>query len=153
MSEAPAIRSRFCLAVLLNDRDEILLLRRACDDDFAPGRWGLPGGHIHPGETPDDTIRRELDEEVGTNLALRLLRRVGPVRDTLYGGVFEIHLYLYRYEGGSVRRNAEHDDEAWVSRALYRTYAVVDGIDEDLVHLGVWDGAHGVRAGASADPA
>jgi mutator protein MutT len=134
----PAPRARFCLAVLLNSRDEILLMRRARSDAFAPGLWGLPGGHIHEGETPAQTMQRELDEEIGTGVSLRPLRRLEPVRDTLYGGIFEVHLFLFRYEGGPILRNGEHEAEAWVSREAYRTYAVVDGVDEDLWHLGVW---------------
>lgn len=132
-------RARFCLAVLVNERDEILLLRRSRDDDFAPGLWGLPGGHIHAGETPDETITRELAEETGVEASgLSLRRRVGPVRDTLYGGVFEIHLYLYGGAREPIALNREHDASAWVSREAYRSYAVVDGVDEDLRHLGVW---------------
>jgi 8-oxo-dGTP diphosphatase len=130
--------ARFCLAVLLNDRNEILLMRRALDDDFAPGLWGLPGGHIHPNESPDDTIRRELEEEVGMGVRVRAIRRVGPVRDTLYGGVFEIHLYLYHFEGGVIQRNSEHSEHAWVSENAYGSYDVVPGIDEDLRYLDVW---------------
>jgi len=141
-SALPPIKARFCLAVLLNARAEILLLRRASNDDFAPGSWGLPGGHIHEGETPEETIVREVREEVGFNLTsggYELARHVGPVRDTLYGGVFEIHLYLYRVRDDHVvRLNEEHEAAAWVSREDYRRYAVVDGIDEDLRYLGVW---------------
>jgi len=29
------------------------------------GQWALPGGRIDPGETPEDTALRELEEEVG----------------------------------------------------------------------------------------
>lgn len=131
-------KARFALAVLLNGRDEALLLRRSRGDSFAPGRWGLPGGHLGEGETPEDAIARELAEELGTRVRLSPVRRVGPVRDTLYGGVFEIHLFLYRYAEGAIVLNAEHEDYAWVARDAYRDYPVVDGVDEDFAHLGVW---------------
>lgn len=137
----PPPQARFCLAVLLNGADEILLVRRSREDSFAPGIWGLPGGHIHAGETPEVTMQRELEEEIGGEVSLRGLRpvrHVGPVRDTWYGGVFEVHLFLFRYEGGRILLNAEHEAFAWVSREAYRSYAVVDGIDEDLRHLAVW---------------
>lgn len=137
-AEVPAPRARFCLAVLVNARNEILLLRRSRTDTFAPGLWGLPGGHIAGEETPDQTMLRELNEEIGTGVSLRPLRRFGPVRDTLYGGIYEVHLFLFRYAGGPIRRNTEHEAEAWVGKELFRTYAVVDGIDEDLHYLDVW---------------
>lgn len=56
-----------CKAVLLNpDATKVLLVR------YAPGVYGLPGGHIDEGEAPDDAIARELSEELGLNdVALR----------------------------------------------------------------------------------
>lgn len=133
-------QARFCLAVLLNAQDEVLLVRRSRSDDFAPGLWGLPGGHIREGEEPEGAMRRELREELGEGLSLRPLHRAGPMRDTLYGGVFEVHLFLFRCEGGAVRLDPEHEEHAWVTREAYRTYAVVDGIDEDFLYLDVWPG-------------
>lgn len=51
-----------CKAVLLNpDATKALLVR------YAPGVYGLPGGHIDKGETPDDAAARELSEELGLN--------------------------------------------------------------------------------------
>lgn len=29
-----------------------------------PGVWGLFGGHLEPGETPEDGLRREIQEEI-----------------------------------------------------------------------------------------
>lgn len=43
------------LMQLRDDKPEILY----------PGHWGLFGGHLDPGETPDDCIHRELIEEIG----------------------------------------------------------------------------------------
>src|SRR4051812_23429775 len=98
-SERPSPRcppkARFCLAVLENGRGEILLLRRSAEDDFAPGLWGFPGGHIEANESPEVTIEREVAEEIGVRVSRELVRRFGPVRDTLYGGIYEVHLFLY----------------------------------------------------------
>ena len=46
--------------VLVRRGDAVLLQRRRDD-----GAWGLPGGGLHPGETLEQTARRELLEETG----------------------------------------------------------------------------------------
>jgi 8-oxo-dGTP pyrophosphatase MutT (NUDIX family) len=45
-----------------------LLCRRAARMNTHAGQWALPGGRIDPGETPEETALRELDEELGLRL-------------------------------------------------------------------------------------
>src|SRR3954454_25042734 len=55
--------------VIIDDRDRVLLMKRA-----DTGEWGLPGGLMEPGESFEDTGRRETLEETGLELdELRLL--------------------------------------------------------------------------------
>jgi len=52
--------------VLINSNNEVLLLLRD-DKQGLPfrGMWDLPGGQIEFGETPEQAIRREMNEELG----------------------------------------------------------------------------------------
>lgn len=56
-----------------------------------PGRWGLFGGHLDPGETPEVCIHRELEEEIGWDVPrLNLFRVVEEerlVRHMYYGAL------------------------------------------------------------------
>ena len=53
-------------ALIVDDDDHVLL----CRWDFPDMNvWGTPGGGIEPGETQAQALRRELDEEVGLQVA------------------------------------------------------------------------------------
>ncbi|MYL61800.1 NUDIX domain-containing protein [Bacillus hwajinpoensis] len=57
------------VALILNDKDEVLLQQR----NERRKRWGLPGGLMEPGESTEETAIRESFEETGLtirNLAL-----------------------------------------------------------------------------------
>jgi 8-oxo-dGTP pyrophosphatase MutT (NUDIX family) len=46
----------------------MILTRRASHLRNHAGQWALPGGHMEAGESPEDTVLRELEEEVGLTL-------------------------------------------------------------------------------------
>jgi 8-oxo-dGTP pyrophosphatase MutT (NUDIX family) len=52
--------------LIVDEDDHVLLCRWAFPDVSV---WGTPGGGIEPGETPEQALRRELDEEVGLRLS------------------------------------------------------------------------------------
>jgi 8-oxo-dGTP pyrophosphatase MutT (NUDIX family) len=130
-------QARFAVCVLEDHERRILLLKRSTSAGLGPGLWAFPAGHIEAGETPLACAERELSEEIGTPV-LRLRTHVGPVRDSFYGGIYKIFLFHYFYLGGALRLNHEHTAFAWVGPDDYRTYAVMDGVDEDLAYLQVW---------------
>ena len=52
------------LAMLQREGHWLLQLRDDIPTIVAPGCWGLFGGHLDPGETPEQALRRELLEEL-----------------------------------------------------------------------------------------
>ena len=47
-----------------------VLLAQLSDRTHAPGQWGLPGGGVDPGESPQDAVLREVAEESGQRVRL-----------------------------------------------------------------------------------
>ncbi len=84
-------------------------------------RWGLPKGHIEPGETPEEAAVREVREETGVQA--RVLAPLDTI-DYWYrwkaneGDVLvhkHVTFYLMAYTGGDVRDHGwEVDDARWV---------------------------------------
>jgi 8-oxo-dGTP diphosphatase len=52
------------LAMLEREGRWLMQLRDEIPSIVAPGCWGLFGGHLDPGETPEQALRRELLEEI-----------------------------------------------------------------------------------------
>jgi NAD+ diphosphatase len=54
-----------CVIVLITRDDEVLLAR---GNNFPPGRYSTPAGFVEIGETLEETVRREVKEEVGVDV-------------------------------------------------------------------------------------
>ena len=51
---------------LFNSRGEIFLQKRSQVKDIQPGKWDMSvGGHVSPGETLEQALKRETSEELG----------------------------------------------------------------------------------------
>ena len=53
------------VAVALIDADGRVLLAQRPEGKQLAGLWEFPGGKVEPGERPEETLIRELDEELG----------------------------------------------------------------------------------------
>jgi 8-oxo-dGTP diphosphatase len=56
-------------AVALVDVDGRVLLARRPEGKSMAGLWEFPGGKVHPGETPEAALIRELKEELAVDTA------------------------------------------------------------------------------------
>ena len=81
-----------------------------------PGLWALPKGNIGPGEKPDATALREVEEETG--LRCRLGTEVGKTRYRDSQGRSKVVRYwLMEPEAGEFTPNEEVDEVRWLSAA------------------------------------
>lgn len=127
----------FAAALIFNAAGEMLLLKRAPHLARWPGRWGIAGGGVEPGETPERALRRELREELGRDVRLRMVR--GP--ETLraiggYGG--RIHIWHGLWVDGTIRLSEEHTALVWAGPEEYARLDIMPGVDYDLDHFGIW---------------
>jgi ADP-ribose pyrophosphatase YjhB (NUDIX family) len=97
-------------AVVPDGEGRILLQRR--EDD---GRWGLPGGWLDPGETPEQGIVREVLEETGIVVEVERLVVVMPKLARLPSGPHSMVglTYLCRATSGELRGDHESLEVAW----------------------------------------
>jgi 8-oxo-dGTP diphosphatase len=95
----------------------LLLGRRAPHRRICPDTWDLIGGHMEPGETLDETLIRELAEEI--EIAPTVFAKVAMIDFTEEAGE-PVHFHLFRvtaFEGEPRLANDEHTDLRWFSFA------------------------------------
>ena len=96
------------------ERDsEFLALRRAHEP--CAGEWDLPGGFIEAGESPDDSLMREITEE--TQLEVEIVGVIGAYSGQ-YGadGKHTVDIgYHCRVTGGELQISEEKSEARWVS--------------------------------------
>jgi 8-oxo-dGTP diphosphatase len=106
-----------CVGALVAQQHTILLGQRSPNRTFYPNVWDIFGGHIEPGEQPEQTLIRELQEELGIAptqwMHLETLVECFPERDE------EIQYYMYlvlAWRGTPVNRQPdEHTTIQWFS--------------------------------------
>ncbi len=60
------MRSVDCVgALILDEHHRVYVQRRTAERRLLPGIWDIVGGHLEPGETPEEALAREVEEETG----------------------------------------------------------------------------------------
>ena len=60
---------RVTCGVIRNDNDDILVVQRGEKSDH-PKKWEFPGGKVEKGESDEDCLLREIDEEIGIDIVI-----------------------------------------------------------------------------------
>lgn len=83
-------------AVIVQDGKVLLVQQRK---PSAYGLWSCPGGHIEPGETPEQAVLREIREELGTDLLALQPLDVYEILSNEDGHTIVIHSFTGRLAG------------------------------------------------------
>ena len=129
------------LAMLHRDGRWLMQLRDEIPTIVAPGCWGLFGGPLDPGETPEQALRRELLEEISWQPpALELVmvhhihRRTAPVDQGELSVPLEQLQLLEGQDLGLVSPEELLSGSIWSTKlAAHRPLA--DGLLEVMQHL------------------
>ena len=109
-------------AGIITENGRVLIALRKPGKHMA-GKWEFPGGKIEPGETPEQSLARELEEE----LAVRA--QVGELlcRTFYEGEGVSLELLVFRVERVEGRPEAlEHTEIRWVRPEELASYDLAD---------------------------
>ncbi len=89
---------RFVVAALILRGDQVLICQRRGDQPMAH-KWEFPGGKMEAGESPEQALKRELDEELSIHaeIGARVIRLRHTYRS---GGAVDLQFFVvHRFEG------------------------------------------------------
>lgn len=95
--------------VLINSEKKLYLARRPLEKG---GQWELPGGKREKGETLEQTLKREIKEEL--NIAVDIDLYLGSKDVTYNGKRYRLQFYLSFYKNQFIQLN-EHLEGGWFS--------------------------------------
>lgn len=118
-------------ACALVDTDGRILLAQRPEGKNLAGLWEFPGGKVEPGETPEETLVRELHEELGITTKVPCLAPLTFASHTYEDFHLLMPLYVCRrFEGIPVGK--EGQAIKWVRPANLRDYPMPPA-DEPLI--------------------
>lgn len=97
-------------AAIIFKHGKVLIARRAPGENCA-GSWEFPGGKIERGETPEQCLARELQEEFDIQASIKDF-----IAESIYEyptGSIRLLAYVAEVIAGDIKLHV-HDDYAWV---------------------------------------
>lgn len=97
----------------LNDKGQTIILSTQRGYGEFKDRWEFPGGKIEKGETPQEALKREIMEELDTQI------KVGTLIDTIEYDYSDFHLSMDCFWCEIVRGNLvlkEHENAKWLTK-------------------------------------
>ncbi len=93
-------------AALILRGSEVLICQRRPDQPMAL-KWEFPGGKMEPGETAEQALKRELEEELSIDAIIG--RRVSHIRHTYRsGGAVDLQFFEVHEYSGELKNNIFH---------------------------------------------
>lgn len=104
-----------CGALIINDKNETLLLKRTSKTTNEAGFWSKPGGAVELWEKVEDAVKREIKEELGVEIELIKFLGFTESMMKLENQHWISFNYLAKIVGGEVKNlePEKHEEIKW----------------------------------------
>ncbi|WP_298442356.1 (deoxy)nucleoside triphosphate pyrophosphohydrolase [uncultured Ferrimonas sp.] len=99
------------VAALMVHKQQVFIAQRHSKGSQG-GLWEFPGGKIDAGETPQQALQRELQEELSIRASVR--DYLASSRHDYGDKVIHLHGYLCHWHGDPIRLTGSHHQYRWL---------------------------------------
>jgi len=110
------MRQKITVRALIKNNERILLVRRAGGNPLYNGQFELPGGKVEFGEAPEQSLRREVGEELSVDAGVVQLHKVVSWMDTVERDtqhIIIVYLAGLKDPTAKIVLSNEHDKFIW----------------------------------------
>jgi 8-oxo-dGTP diphosphatase len=114
------------LCYVRNNGKTLMIHRVKKENDYHKGKWNGIGGKFNQGESPEECVIREVEEETGLKIKSPHLH--GLLTFPMFDGIDDWYVFVYtadKFEGKQI--DSDEGNLAWIP-------------NEELINLNLWDG-------------
>lgn len=101
-------------AFIVNDKEELLILKRDPNDVYKPGKWDNPGGKLEKDEDLIAGLKRETKEETNLDIEIILPLNVKTIKIN-EEMIVSLIIFLCKPKSEKIILSEEHTEYKWVS--------------------------------------
>lgn len=135
--------------MIVDDDGRIFIQRRSPDRRLFPNTWDIVGGHVESGETLEEALYREVQEETGWRVSV-VIGVVGEYAYTGNDGIARVETdYLVRVDGDLARPQLEagkHTEFRWLTESEIEVLDEHRDVNNGLIRTIAEDGFTALHA-------
>jgi 8-oxo-dGTP diphosphatase len=125
------LNQRVMVTAVIKKKNKYLLLKRGKKTTLWRGKWQFPEGGIKFGESPLDSLKRELKEETGLKLKNAKFLKFHSSTIRYFGKSLyhALRLMFICKVSGNIKLSNAHDDYKWFTKRQIRKLRLVNGFE------------------------
>ena len=124
------MKSKNVVAAIIKKNNQYLIVQRNRNKHLGL-KWEFPGGKVHDNETFEESLSREIKEEL--NITINIHEKIAEEKYKDDKIDIVLYYYLCSLKNGIIKLN-EHENFAWVEKKDFNKYDFAEG-DGNILSL------------------
>ena len=131
------MKTYFVVTGVVKSDGKFLILKKSPRDYNYPNKWSFCSGYVKEFEAAEDTVLREIKEEIGAKAKIVKKGRLFQKDDKKNGKSWVIIPFLCKVKSQNVNLDNENVDFRWIDYKDIKKFPTVPGLEKDLKVLGL----------------
>ena len=131
------MKTYFAVTGIVKNKNKVLILKKSPRDYDYPNRWSFCSGFVKEFESAEDSILREIKEEIGLDAKILKKGKLLEIYDKNNEKNWVTMPFLCEVKFQNVKLDHENAEFRWINYKNIRKYPTVPGLEKDLKVLGL----------------